>query len=191
MLKKLTFTAVLSLAVFIGLIGVSFSQGENKTDSHPTVSEKTATVNSETKKDDKPKPIKEVLPGAKKIDGLITLYHKNDKLYAEIKKSNLDTDYLIVSAVAQGSGTSVIGGFTLNPLGNDKLWQFRKVADRINIVRRNIKFKANSNTPEQAAVDVAYSDNTVYSLPIIATGDGGSDVIDFGSIFMSDFTDLE
>jgi hypothetical protein len=148
-------------------------------------------LNSETKKDDKPKHINEVLPNAKKIDGLITLYHKNNKLYAEIKKSNFDTDYLITAAVAKGSGTSVIGGFTFNPVGEDKLWQFRKVADRILIVRRNIKFKANPNTPEQEAVDIAYSDNTVYSLPIIATGDDGSDVIDFGSIFMSDFAGLE
>jgi hypothetical protein len=192
MLKKLTFAVVLSLAVLIGFERVPFCQSENVTGTTPTANPaKTVAETIATKKDDKPKPIKEVLPDAKKIDGLITLYHKNDKLYAEIKKSNLDTDYLIGAAVAKGSGTAVIGGFTFNPIGNDKLWQFRKVADRILIVRRNFKFKANPNTPEQEAVDVAYSDNTIYSLPIIATGDNGSDVIDFGSIFMSDFAELE
>ncbi|MDR0609831.1 MAG: zinc-dependent metalloprotease [Planctomycetaceae bacterium] len=191
LLRKFRVAVFFGLAAFIGLVGVSFSQDGKITDTSPAVSEKTKTVNSETKKDDSPKPIKEVLPNAKKIDGLITLYHKNDKLYAEIKKSNFDTDYLIAAAVAKGSGTSVLGGFSFNPVGNDKLWQFRKVADRILIVRRNIKFKANPNTPEHEAVDIAYSDNTVYSLPIIATGDGGSDIIDFGSIFMSDFVGLE
>jgi hypothetical protein len=93
-------------------------------------------------------------------------------------------------SVAQGSGSFVVGGSTFSSLGNVKFWQFRKVADRIKIVLRNIKFKANPNTPEQSAIDVAYSDNIVYSLPIIATDEVGGDVIDFGSIFMSNFVGI-
>lgn len=135
---------------------------------------------------DKPRPIKDVLPDAKKIDGLFTFYQKKDKLYAEIKGSNLNTDYLIAMAVARGSGTTVIGGFTLD----DWLWQFRKVNDTIQVVRRNIRFKADSGTPEAKAVDVAYSDSILYSLPIIASGDGGGDVIDLAPIFMTDLPKL-
>ncbi|MDR3196420.1 MAG: zinc-dependent metalloprotease [Planctomycetaceae bacterium] len=195
MLKKLVFTAVLSLAVVIGLEQVSFSQSGNVIDTTPAVtpdtgSAKPPTERNETKKETTPKPIKEVLPDAEKIDGLITLYRKKDQLFAEIKKSNLDTDYLIAPAVAKGSGVSLVGGLTLNTSGDDKLWQFRKAGDRIHIVRRNIKFTANPGTPEESAVDIAYSDNIIYRLPILATGDNGGDVIDFGSIFLSDFAGL-
>jgi hypothetical protein len=199
MLKKLTFAVVLSLAVMIGLERVSFSQNGNVIDTTPAETpaadsakqavKENATKN-ETKKEENLKPIKEVLPDAEKIDGLITLYRKKDQLFAEIKSSNLDTDYLIAMAVAKGSGVSVVGGFTLGTSGDDKLWQFRKAGDRIHIVRRNIKFKADSGTPEESAVDVAYSDNIVYRLPILAVGDNGGDVIDFGSIFLSDFAGL-
>ncbi|MDR1484414.1 MAG: zinc-dependent metalloprotease [Planctomycetaceae bacterium] len=191
MLKKLSFTAFFGLAAFFGFAGISFSQNVATVEAAPpagvnVVQQALVAAATAAKKDDKPKPIKEVLPDAEKIDGLITLYRKKDRLLAEIKGSNLNTDYLVAVAVAKGSGSSLIGGFTLGSSGDDKLWQFRKVGDRIHIVRRNIKFKANPGTPEELAVDVAYSDNTIYSLPVVATGDSGGDVIDFGSLFMSD-----
>jgi len=139
---------------------------------------------------DKPRPIKDVLPDARKIEGLFTFYQKKDKLYAEIKGSNLNTDYLIAMAIAQGSGWQAIGGFTLQANGGDWLWQFRKVNDTIQVVRRNIRFKADSGTPESRSVEIGYSDSILYSLPIIATGEGGGDVIDLASIFMSDLPKL-
>jgi len=134
---------------------------------------------------DKPRPIKDVLPDAKKIDGLIPMYLKKDQLFAEITGSNLNTDYLIAMAIAKGSGGSAVGGYTLN-FGDDWLWQFRKVNDKIQVVRRNIRFKADSGTPEADAVEIAYSDSILYSLPIVARGENGGDVIDMASIFMSD-----
>ena len=139
---------------------------------------------------DKPRPIKDVLPDAKKIEGLFTFYQKKDKLYAEIKGGNFNTDYLIAMAIAQGSGKAAIGGYTLQSNGGDWLWQFRKVNDTIQVIRKNIRFKADSGTPESKAIDVAFSDSILYSLPIIATGDGGGDVIDLASIFMADLPKL-
>ena len=139
---------------------------------------------------DKPKPIKDVLPDAKKIEGLFTFYQKKDRLLAEIKGSNLNTDYLIAIAIAKGSGGSAIGGYTLQSNGSDWLWQFRKVNDNIQVVRRNIRFKADSGTLEAKMVEIGYSDSILYSLPIIATGEGGGDVIDLSSIFMADLPRL-
>ncbi|MDR2439565.1 MAG: zinc-dependent metalloprotease [Planctomycetaceae bacterium] len=159
-------------------------------ESKPPNSASVAVSSSPAKKEDRPKPIKEVLPDAQKIDGLITLYRKKEKLYAEIKSSNLNTDYLIAMAIAKGSGWNAIGGYTLQESDEDWLWQFKKVNDSIQIVRRNIRFKADSGTPEAKAVDVAYSDSILYSLPILATGDGGGDVIDMATVFMSDLPKL-
>jgi outer membrane biosynthesis protein TonB len=93
-------------------------------------------------------------------------------------------------AIAKGSGWSAIGGYTLQDSDEDWLWQFRKVNDSIQIVRRNIRFKADSGTPEAKSVEVAYSDSILYSLPILATGDGGGDVIDMATVFMSDLPKL-
>ncbi|MDR2115193.1 MAG: zinc-dependent metalloprotease [Planctomycetaceae bacterium] len=186
-LSKTYFLALLGMLIFsAGVIQV------NAQEVKPVKADATViTVSSSTvKKDDRPKPIKEVLPDAQKIDGLITLYRKKEKLYAEIKSSNLNTDYLIAIAIAKGSGWNAIGGYTLQDSDEDWLWQFRKVNESIQIVRRNIRFKADSGTPEAKAVEVAYSDSILYSLPILATGDGGGDVIDMASVFMSDLPKL-
>ena len=139
---------------------------------------------------DRPRPIKDVLQDARKIDGLITFYHRKERLLAEIKGSNLNTDYLIAIAVARGSGSTVIGGYTYQANGSDWLWQFRKVNDNIQVVRRNIRFRADSGTPEAKAVEVGFTDSILYSLPIIAVGEGGGDVIDLASIFMSNLPRL-
>ncbi len=152
-----------------------------------TVTASTTSTAVAPKKDDKdiPKPIKEVVPDAQKIDGMITLYRKKDKLYAEIAGNNLNTDYLIAMAIAKGTGRKAIGGFTLGE-GDDWLWQFRKVNDKIQVVRRNIRFKADGGTPEAKSVEIAYSDSILYSLSIVAKGEKGGDVIDLDSIFMAD-----
>jgi hypothetical protein len=139
---------------------------------------------------DRPRPIKDVLPDAKKIDGLFTFYQKKDRLLAEIKGNNLNTDYLIAMAIAKGSGSSAVGGETLNANGADWLWQFRKVNDNIQVVRRNIRYKADPGTLEAKTVEVGFSDSILYSLPIIAAGEGGGDVIDLASIFMADLPRL-
>ncbi|MDR3183283.1 MAG: zinc-dependent metalloprotease [Planctomycetaceae bacterium] len=181
---------LLLAAVVLAAI-VPASSAQTVTPVVPVVSTVSVGTSADAKKEDrdKPKPIKDVLPDAKKIDGLLTFYQKKDKLFAEIKGSNLNTDYLIAMAIAKGSGRSPIGGYTLQ-FGDDWLWQFRKVDDRIQVVRRNIRFKADSGTPEAKAVEVAYSDSILYSLPIAAIGEGGGDVIDLAAIFMSDLPGL-
>jgi hypothetical protein len=186
--RNTNFFIVLGILIFSIEIAQLYAQEVKPPTKPDTVV--SAVVNSTVKKEDRPKPIKEVLPDAQKIDGLITLYRKKEKLYAEIKSSNLNTDYLIAMAIAKGSGWSAIGGYTLQESDEDWLWQFRKVNDSIQIVRRNIRFKADSGTPEAKAVDVAYSDSILYSLPILAIGDGGGDVIDMASVFMSDLPKL-
>jgi len=182
-MKKLSFLLLFAATLFLPLL----SAQEVRPPALPTPPAPPSTSAADR---DKPKPIKDVLPDAKKIEGLFTFYQKKDKLYAEIKGSNLNTDYLIAMAIAQGSGRTVIGGDTLQCNGSDWLWQFRKVNDNIQVVRRNIRFKADSGTPEAKAIEVGFSDSILYSLPIVATGDGGGDVIDLASIFMSDLPRL-
>ncbi|GHT44394.1 hypothetical protein FACS189454_01610 [Planctomycetales bacterium] len=167
---------------FVSVFTLSVAAQPPATPPAPPTPPGTAANASPVKKDDKPKPIKDVLPDAKKISGLLNFYQKKDKtLYAEVKSSNLNTDYLISTAIAQGSGTFAIGGYTLD----DTYWQFRKSNDRIQVVKRNIRYKADPGTPEAQAVQVAYSDSVLYSLPILATGEDGGDVIDLAPIFMS------
>ncbi len=144
---------------------------------------------------DKPKPFAEVVPDAVKVPGLINLYQKKDNLYAEITSGQLDKDYIIVMSIAKGIGNTLLySGKSLHATcresGDEMIWQFRKVDDRIMIVRRNYRYQADSGTTEEKSVKLAYTDSIIFSLPIIAVGPDGGDVIDLTPVFMSDLPNL-
>ncbi|MBQ9874299.1 MAG: zinc-dependent metalloprotease [Thermoguttaceae bacterium] len=128
----------------------------------------------------------QAVPDATRVGGPITTYRKKDSLYWEIGSSQLDVDYIVAMSVARGVGSSdVYGGQTLDRDGEDMLWRFKKVDDRIQIVRRNYRYRADSG-PDSEALKVAFTDSILYSLPIVAKGPDGGDVVDVTSIFMSD-----
>ena len=152
---------------------------------------KEKTEKTEKEDSDKPKPVDEVVPDAVKVPGLIDLYQKKDSLYAEITSGQLDKDYIIVISIARGIGNEAIyAGESLRSNGDDMIWQFRKVDDRIMIVRRNFRYQADSGTPEERSVKLAYTDSVIFSLPIIAAGPGGGEMVDLTPIFMSDLPGL-
>ncbi len=74
--------------------------------------------------------------------------------------------------------------------GDDWLWQFRKVGDRIQIVRRNVRFTAAKGSPEEKAVKLAYTDSVLFSLPIVTIGPSGGTVVDLTPVFMSDLPQI-
>jgi hypothetical protein len=128
-----------------------------------------------------------VVKGAKVYDGLFTLHHKDESLFAEIQPFQFDKPYLMPVAIAKGAG---VGGTTLN---NDDQWviAFRKVGDRVFVVRKNVRFTAKSGSPEARALDTTYSDSILASLPIRAINPmKASVVVDLSQLFFTDFADL-
>lgn len=145
---------------------------------------------TEASGDSKYPPYDDVLEEAQRIDGLITLHRKDGKLYAELASADLNRDFLVAIAIARGMGERpLIGGMTWC-FGDDWIWQFRKADDRIQIVRRNVRFVASAGGPEKEAVRLAYTDSVLFSLPIATTGPSGSYVIDMTSVFMSDLPQI-
>ena len=178
----LRLTAVFCAAVLIfSLISPSISAAEENKDAEK---EKTEKEDS-----DKPKPFDKVVPDAVKVPGLINLYQKKDNLYAEITSAQLDRDYIVVVSIAKGIGNPLVyAGQSLTD--DDMVWQFRKVEDRIMIVRRNYRYQADSGTTEEKSIKLAYTDSIIFSLPIIAAGPAGGDMVDLTPIFMSDLPGL-
>jgi hypothetical protein len=128
-----------------------------------------------------------VIDGMTKVTGLWTLYHKEQKLLAELKPSDLSKDYIILPSISKGvSSGMVIGGMSWQPEDEDLVWGFKKVDERIFVLRRNTHYKAAPNSPEATAVEFAYSDSIIYALPILATAPGGGVVVDLSQVFMND-----
>jgi hypothetical protein len=135
-----------------------------------------------------------VLKDAEVKPGLIPLYLKDDKLYAEIGGQHLNKDYIVLISIARGIG-EVIGNVPLTAGlswqdGDDWVWQFRKVDDDIRVIRRNVRFTAAAGTPEDKAVDLAYTDSVLFSLPTVTMGPRGGNVVDLTQIFMSDLPQI-
>ncbi|HEY1378464.1 MAG TPA: zinc-dependent metalloprotease, partial [Gemmataceae bacterium] len=128
-----------------------------------------------------------VVKGAKEHDGLFKLYQKDDHVYAEIRQDQFDRPLLAPIAIARGMGQ---GGHTLN---FDEQWvlAFRKVGDRVHVIRRNVHFTARPGTPAAKAVETTYTDSVLLALPIKALNPMRMSVlIDLNQIFMTDFANL-
>ena len=128
-----------------------------------------------------------VVKGAKEFDGLFKLYRKEDRLYAELKPFQLDRPYLCPIAIARGLG---LGGHTLN---FDEQWVllFKRVGDKLHLIRRNVHFKAKPGSPEAAAVETTYADSVLLALKIQAIHPFRQSIlINLNDVFMSDFAQL-
>ncbi len=128
-----------------------------------------------------------VVKGAKEYDGLFKLHQKDDKLYAEIKPDLLDKPLLCPIAVARGGG---MGGYTLN---FDEQWVlvFKRVGDKVHLIRRNVRFQAKAGSPTAHAVETTYTDSVLMALRIVAINQNmQSLLINLNDIFMTDFAQL-
>ena len=124
---------------------------------------------------------------ARRIDGLIPLWRKDDKVFAEVPEPLLGKELFVTISIARGIGDrSILGGMSVG-FGDDWVWTLRKVDDAIHVVRKNVRFFADKGSPEERAVGLAYTDSVLFSVPIVTTGPGGGPVIDLAKIF---FTDL-
>ena len=123
------------------------------------------------------------ITGMKKVEGLWTMYHKDQQILVDLKQMQLGQDFLMLSSIARGvSQGQVLGGMTW---GDDVLWSFRKVGEKVHVLRRNVKFKARPGSPEANAVKLAYNDSVLYALPIIVDTPGGH-LVDMTRVFLSD-----
>lgn len=122
--------------------------------------------------------------------GMWSLYQKGQNLYWEISPSDYSAEYIVLIAISRGIAQGeLVGGNTLN-WGNDWVWQFRKVGESVHVVRKNVRFKANPNSPESRAVAAAYTDSVLFSLPIMSKGPKGGDLVDLTQVFMGDLPQI-
>lgn len=130
-----------------------------------------------------------VTRGSKEHVGLFKLYQKDENLYMEIPPSHMNKPLLCPIAVAKGAG---MGGHTLN---FDEQWVllFKRVNDKVHLIRRNVHFKASKGgSPVAKAVDITYSDSVLMALRIVTVNpmNQQAPLINLNDIFMTDFAEL-
>jgi predicted Zn-dependent protease len=99
-----------------------------------------------------------------KLNGLFTLYRNQEgQIFLEVKPEQLNKNYLATLTLESGIGES--GIYSGMPL-QDFLFYFRRVNNNLHFVVRNVKFRAESNKPEEGALARSFSDSVLYALQI-------------------------
>jgi hypothetical protein len=146
-----------------------------------------ALADNPPEKEKKYEPFDQVVAGAKNYEGLFKLYQKDEHLFAEIRPDQFEKPLLAPIALARGAS---MGGHTLNA---DEQWvlMFRRVGDKVFLIRRNVHFQARKDLPIERAVETSYTDSVLMSLRIRSVHPIRQSVlIDFSEIFLTNFADL-
>jgi len=156
----------------------------------PAAAPTATTASTPAKPASKYPPYADVIKDFDAIDGMFKMHRKGNRLLAELSGSHLNKDYIVLISIAKGIGRGeLLGGMSWG-FGDDWLWQFRKADDRIHVVRRNVRFTASKGDPQERAVNLAFTDSVLFSLPILTTSPSGGYVVELTSVFMGDLPQI-
>jgi hypothetical protein len=133
-----------------------------------------------------------VIKDAKKIDGALTLWQKDDKFWIELAPADFGKPLLFAPKIAQGIGESgLFGGTMVGPYGRygrQQLVEFRRVHNQVQLLARNTEYRAPEGTPEGRAVQAAFSPSLVGSAAVASQPhpDSKAVLIEANSIFVND-----
>ncbi|HKY32356.1 MAG TPA: zinc-dependent metalloprotease [Candidatus Polarisedimenticolia bacterium] len=107
------------------------------------------------KKDELP-PFDDVVKDAEMLEGLFTVYRKDDKIYLSLKPEHLEKDYMMSLTRETGIGQSwLLAAQVLD----DGPVRFRKVGKKVQLLLRNQRFQAKDDPDIRRAVEKSFSDS--------------------------------
>ncbi|MFB6098425.1 MAG: DUF5117 domain-containing protein, partial [Salinibacter sp.] len=144
------------------------------------------------KKEDEEDPFKswsKVLEDTKEIDGFLPLHQKDDgTLYAEISAERLGDPFGLTMHISQG-----VGVFNLHdglPLSDTRLMQFRRVDNKVHLVHRNVRFRADKG-PMRTSLKENTAHSIVRAFDIVSRNDStGHLLIEFSDFLVSDYPQI-
>ena len=93
-----------------------------------------------------PQPFATVIKDAKKIDGALTIWQKDDKVWIELMPEDFGKPLLFAPKIARGIGEAgLFGGTMIGPYGRygrQQLVEFRRVHNQVQLLARNTEFTA-------------------------------------------------
>ncbi|GAB1539554.1 hypothetical protein NUACC21_22210 [Scytonema sp. NUACC21] len=131
-----------------------------------------------------------VIKDTEKLDGLFTLYKnkKENKVYLEIKPSQLSKNFLATATLESGIGEA--GIYSGIPL-QDFLFYFERINNKVNFTVRNVNFRAGEGDPQRRSLARSFSDSVLYSLPIKSIHPQRKTIlIDLGDLLLTDLAGL-
>ncbi|MGL6109660.1 MAG: zinc-dependent metalloprotease [Rubrivivax sp.] len=117
-----------------------------------------------------PPPFAVVLKDAKKIDGPITAWRKDDKLWLELAPADFGKLFILSPKLSTGIGqVPIIGGLMAYPIsgaGGQQVVEFVRVHNLVRLQARNLDVRATPGTPEARALAAAFSPSLLGSVAV-------------------------
>ena len=140
--------------------------------------------------EDKPEPYAKWVAGLSPQQGLFTLWRKDGKVFIELRKEQLDRDYLQSAVPVNGLGGYFVlsGAYDYAPA---RLIRFHRADDKVSIVWPNSSFLAPAGSPAERAVQQSFAQSVVALTKIAAVDDKSGTIVIDASPFLGDVLDLE
>ena len=110
-----------------------------------------------------PKPFADVSKDAKRQDGFVPLWRKDEKVWLEIAPDRLAKPMLFSINIAQSLGERGLYGSQMGPRW---LVEFRRIGNQMQMVARQQQFRAQRDAASGRAVGEGFSDSLIASAPV-------------------------
>ncbi|MFO1340307.1 MAG: DUF5117 domain-containing protein, partial [Burkholderiaceae bacterium] len=136
-----------------------------------------------------------VVKDARRIDGLLPLWQKDDKLWFELRPDDFNKPLFLSPKLSQGIGEQALFGGAMLGLqfgGRPQIVEFRRQHNQVMLVARNQRFLAPPGSPEARSVASAFSDSLLGSAAVASQPQPESKavLVDANAIFLTDLMGL-
>ena len=141
-------------------------------------------------------PFAVVIKDARRIDGPLTVWQKEDKVWIELAPDQFGKPFLFSPKIKSGIGEAwILGGLLASPVngaGGMQLVEFQRVYNQVRLVARNTDALAKPGTPEARAVADSYSPSLLGSVPVASLPhpDRKAVLIEANGLFLNDILGL-
>jgi hypothetical protein len=134
-------------------------------------------------------PFASVIKDAKKIDGLFTLYQREEKAWIELRPEDFDKPFFLSPKIATGIGEAQLFGGTME---RPQVVEFRRIHNQVQLIAVNERYVARPNTPEGRAVKAAFSPSLLSSAAVASQPhpERKSVLVEVNSLFLNDMLGL-
>ena len=139
-----------------------------------------------------PPPFATVIKDARRVDGPLTLWHKDEKVWIELAPAQFGKLYFLSPKIKSGIADAfVLGGlmaYPINGAGGAQIVEFVRVHNQVRLQAHNTDITAKAGTPEALAVAAAYSHSLLGATPVASQPhpDRKSVLVDANALFLTD-----
>jgi Met-zincin/Domain of unknown function (DUF5117)/Domain of unknown function (DUF5118) len=131
------------------------------------------------------RPFADVVKDAKQVEGFFNVWRKDDKVWLELKPSDLNKPFFLSPKIKTGIGEARLFGGTM---ASDAVVEFRRIHNQVQLLASNTEFIARAGTPNARAVEAAFSPSLLASTAVLSQPhpDRKSVLVEANALFLTD-----